>query len=225
MLSIEPIGVVHSPYQAKYDAPRQPDVDDRHAIATIELFAGRNYEQALADIEGFDRIWVLGWFHRATTWKPRVLVPRGRQKRGVFATRSPHRPNPISLTACTVQRVHGRFVEVASIDLLDQTPVLDLKPYVAYADAFPESRAGWLDDLPTTSYTVTIATGSTDHVPQDVVQHILRVLEHDPWPHPYRRIRQISDTVYEIAIRQWRATYTIESTSVAVHAITRLTDR
>lgn len=225
MFCVDPIGVVHSPYQAKYDAPRQPDVDDRRAVATIELFAHRNYEQALADVQGFDRLWVLGWFHRAATWKPRVRVPRGRVKRGLFATRSPHRPNPISLTACTLVGVEGRFITVSSIDLLDQTPVLDLKPYVPYADAFPESRSGWLDDLSDKTYHVHLPTDRSGDVPPAVIDHMVRVLQHDPWPHPYRRIRQVSDTHFEIAIRQWRAMFHIHEASVVVQSITCVPDR
>lgn len=77
------------------------------------------------------------------------MPPRGpRQKRGVLATRSPHRPNPIGLSALTLVAVEGSNLRVRGVDILDGTPILDIKPYVPYADAFPDSRAGWIDAIP-----------------------------------------------------------------------------
>ncbi len=94
----EIIGYVHSPYKERFGTPRQPPVteqtlDDRAQEATIELVAGRNFEQALKDLEGFEYIWVLAWLHLNEGWNPQVIPPRGpKVKRGLFATRAPHRP-------------------------------------------------------------------------------------------------------------------------------------
>lgn len=147
------IGHVRSPYKERFGTPRQPTVteqtlEDRALDATIELLPGRNFEQALSDLAGFDYIWVLTWLHLNENWKPTVIPPRGpKVRRGLFATRSPHRPNPIGLSALRLLRVEGRVLHVRGIDLLDGTPVLDIKPYVPYADAFPGARAGWLDEI------------------------------------------------------------------------------
>lgn len=221
-IAMEPIGIVHSPYQAKYDAPRQPGVDDRHHEATIELFANCNYEQALEDLSGFDRIWILAWFDQAHHWKPKVLVPRGRVKRGVFSTRSPHRPNPIALTCCELISIDGRSLRVRGIDLLDNTPVLDIKPYVPYADAFPDSRAGWLEELSTETYQVHVAPDvNPGLLPHELWLYVQRVLTHDPHPHPYRRTRILPDQSYELAIQEWRCRYQINDNDVTVLSLGR----
>ena len=98
-LTLSPIGVVRSPFTDRWRAPRQPGVDGPSAEGRIVLARGRGFEQALRDLDGIERIWVITWFHRNEGWKPMVLPPRGpRVKRGVFATRSPHRPNPLGLS-------------------------------------------------------------------------------------------------------------------------------
>lgn len=147
------IGHVRSPYTERFGTPRQPTVQqqtllDRAAEAAIELLPGHNFEQALQDLSGFEFIWVLTYLHLNRHWKPTVVPPRGpKVRRGLFATRSPHRPNPLGLSALKLLGVQGRVLRVLGIDLLDGTPVLDIKPYVPYADAFPQARAGWLDAL------------------------------------------------------------------------------
>src|SRR6476661_462960 len=104
---------------------------------------------ALADLEGMEHLWVLSWLHRGGTWAAQVMPPRGpRVRRGLFATRSPDRPNPIGLSAVRLIRVDGCNLHVNGIDLIDGTPILDIKPYVPYADAFPQAKAGWIDAVP-----------------------------------------------------------------------------
>ncbi|GIK52055.1 MAG: tRNA (N6-threonylcarbamoyladenosine(37)-N6)-methyltransferase TrmO [Planctomycetaceae bacterium] len=147
------IGHVHSPYKERFGTPRQPvvtaqTIEDRALDARIELLPGMNFEQALQDLAGFEYIWVLAWLHLNSGWNPQVVPPRGpKVKRGLFATRAPHRPNPIGLSALRLIRVEGRVLHVRGIDLLDGTPVLDIKPYVPYSDAFASARAGWLEGL------------------------------------------------------------------------------
>jgi tRNA-Thr(GGU) m(6)t(6)A37 methyltransferase TsaA len=142
--TFEPIGVVHSPYKEKREAPRQGVVE--HARGTIEIFPRTGMADALSDLEGFERIFVVFHFHEAEHFRPKVQPPRSTKRRGVFATRSPHRPNPIGITVARLFSVNGLVLEVGDIDLIEGTPVLDLKPYVPYADAFPSARAGWLDE-------------------------------------------------------------------------------
>mmetsp|Transcript_38246 Transcript_38246/g.61964 ORF Transcript_38246/g.61964 Transcript_38246/m.61964 type:complete len:300 (+) Transcript_38246:1716-2615(+) len=114
----------------------------------IHLVEGLNLEQALSGLEQFDYIWIVSYMHLNKGWKPMVTPTRGpRKKRGVFSTRSPHRPNQIALTAAKLVSVRGRVLTVHGIDLLDRTPVLDIKPYVPYCDSFPGAKAGWLDEL------------------------------------------------------------------------------
>src|SRR5262245_42053141 len=133
-LTLTPIGVVHSPFVERRQAPRQ-SAAARAVRGTIELFPGKGFEHELSDIESWSHVWVIFWFHLNEGWKPKVLPPRSRRRRGVFATRSPHRPNPIGLSVVKLEAVSGLTLEVSALDILDGTPVLDLKPYIPYADA------------------------------------------------------------------------------------------
>jgi tRNA-Thr(GGU) m(6)t(6)A37 methyltransferase TsaA len=146
---LSPIGWVRSPYQRRFGTPQQATAVDSDAEAVLEFDAARIPEAAFADLAGVERLWVLSLLHRGGTWAPTVRPPRGnRQRRGLFATRSPDRPNPIGLSAVRLVRVDGCRLHVRGVDLLDGTPILDVKPYVPYADAFPEAKAGWIDEIP-----------------------------------------------------------------------------
>ena len=139
--SIEPIGVLRCEPHAKGDLPRQSGLGFGPP-GRIELDRSIPLE-ALDDLAEFDRIWVITWLDRAEGWKPKVLPPRGDEKRGLFATRAPHRPQPIGLSCVRLIAIEGRTLAIDDHDLLDGTPILDLKPYLPYADAFPDAAAGW----------------------------------------------------------------------------------
>jgi tRNA (adenine37-N6)-methyltransferase len=146
--SLTPIGWVSSPYRRRFGTPQQASAIDSDGEAVLQLDAARVPEFSLRDLVGVERLWVLSWLHRSGTWGPLVRPPRGpRIKRSLFATRSPDRPNPLGLSAVRLLRIEGLDLHVRGIDLLDGTPILDIKPYVPYADAFPDSRAGWIDEL------------------------------------------------------------------------------
>ncbi|WP_224984264.1 tRNA (N6-threonylcarbamoyladenosine(37)-N6)-methyltransferase TrmO [Geomonas agri] len=146
-----PIGLLRSPYSRRIDAPHQSTVvagtqTGDVATATLELQDWLD-EKAIQDLGGFQRLWLIFAFHLSEGWKSNVKPPRGGPKRGVLATRSPHRPNSIGLSAVELVRVEGKTLHLRGVDLLDGTPILDIKPYVPYADAFPESKAGWIDEM------------------------------------------------------------------------------
>jgi tRNA-Thr(GGU) m(6)t(6)A37 methyltransferase TsaA len=146
-----PIGILRSPYARRIDAPHQGTVVEGTARgdvanATLEL-AGWLDGKVLQDLAGFERIWLIFAFHLSEGWASSVKPPRGGPKRGVLATRSPHRPNSIGLSAVELVSIEGRTLHLRGVDLLDGTPVLDIKPYIPYADAFPEARAGWIDEM------------------------------------------------------------------------------
>lgn len=229
-LTLTPIGYIRTPYQEKQHAPRQPGVDKQNVTGIIELLPDKNYDQALEYLAGFERIWIIFWFHKNTEWKPKVLPPRsGRTKRGVFATRSPHRPNPIGLSLCTLIDVKGRTIRVENPDLLDGTPVLDIKPYIPYAEAFPDSEIGWLaeaensDETPFSVEISTIAQEQADwlRVKHDIhlMERAVDILSFDPLPHSYRRIMKHDSGGYVIAIKSWRVLYIIEEKRVLINGI------
>jgi tRNA-Thr(GGU) m(6)t(6)A37 methyltransferase TsaA len=103
------------------------------------------YAAALGDIEGFERVWLVYWMDRAGAFQPRVVPYRDTREHGLFATRSPCRPNAIGMSVVRLVERVGRVLHVADVDILDGTPLLDIKPYVPEFDAHPSSKAGWLD--------------------------------------------------------------------------------
>ncbi len=154
-IAFEPIAFAHTPYTRRIDAPHQPTVvqgtETGDASEARIVFVDGFPDSAFSDLVGFERIWLLFVFHRSQGWTAQVKPPRGGRKRSVLATRSPHRPNAIGLSAVTLVGVEERCLRVRGMDLLDATPILDIKPYVPYADAFPGSAAGWIDALDASS--------------------------------------------------------------------------
>jgi tRNA-Thr(GGU) m(6)t(6)A37 methyltransferase TsaA len=141
---LRPIGVIRSPWAVARGTPVQP-VFARGARGQVRIDPA--YAEALADIEGFDRLWLIYWFDRAASYRPLVTPFLDDHPRGVLSTRSPARPVPIGLSAVRLLERHGCTLDVADLDVLDRTPLLDLKPYVPRFDAWA-GRAGWLDDAP-----------------------------------------------------------------------------
>uniref|UniRef100_A0A0G4I915 TsaA-like domain-containing protein n=1 Tax=Chromera velia CCMP2878 TaxID=1169474 RepID=A0A0G4I915_9ALVE len=153
-ICLRPVAVVRSPYKERFGTPRQPPVTEGTLggcaqNGTIQFLPHVHPELSLQDLEGFEYVWVISVLHLNQGWRPKVKVyPRGLSTRfGVFSTRAPHRPNPIGLSAVRVTEVNPKngTVGICGHDFLDGTPVLDVKPYVPYCDAFPEARSGWLE--------------------------------------------------------------------------------
>ena len=138
------IGRARTPWTRREDAPHQPSAAPE-AVGSIVIAAP--YRAALADLASFSRIWLLFAFDRSRGWAPTVKPPRGGPKRGVLATRAPNRPSPIGLTSVALSGVDlaTGTLQVRGIDLLDQTPILDIKPYIPMIDAWPDAGHGWLE--------------------------------------------------------------------------------
>ena len=153
----KPVGIIHSCFKEKFGIPRQPGLV-KSAIATLELLSPYNVEEALRGIEEFSHLWIVFAFHESVCEKfqPTVRPPRlgGNTRVGVFATRSNFRPNPIGLSVVELKAVHGTTLELGGGDFLDDTPVLDIKPYIPYADSIPGARGGFANDAPEPANTV-----------------------------------------------------------------------
>lgn len=223
---LEPIGFIRSPFSTKFAAPHQPATGTTETN-TIELLPGRNFEQAVQDLDGFERIWIIWWFHENTGWKPLVRPPRGAPvKRGVFATRSPHRPNPLGLTTVALKAVSGRYLTIGACDLLDGTPILDIKPYIPEIDAFPDAATGWLEELDTTArFTVVLAEKAAhqvawlnEHFGVDFITRAQSVLAIDPSPHRTRRITQRAGR-FQMGCGGWRLFFTVTGSTVSIEEI------
>jgi tRNA-Thr(GGU) m(6)t(6)A37 methyltransferase TsaA len=224
-LCLEPIGYVRSALGSKVEAARQPGAA-RGTPGRIELLPGRHFEHALEDLAGWDLIWVLFWFHLNPSWRPKVLPPRSATgRKGVFSTRSPHRPNPLGLSAVRLERIEGLTLYLRDIDMVDGTPVLDLKPYVPYTDAHPGAGSGWLEAGavdPVPAFHVEFEPLASEQV--DWVEtrtglalrkRIRATLALGPAPHPYRRIRREGNAL-RLAVKEWRVRFEVRGGHVRV---------
>ena len=151
----EPIGRIHSCFTEKFGIPRQPNLVPE-ACATLDIFPAFQMVEAFRELDEFSHVWIVFVFHRCygRPWKATVRPPRlgGNRRVGVFASRSGFRPNAIGQSVVTLRRIErekGRLrLHLGGVDLLDGTPVLDLKPYLPYADCIPDARAGYASDAP-----------------------------------------------------------------------------
>lgn len=215
--TFQPIAYIRNESQEFYQVPYQVGILPE-MTSVIEFESGQNFEAALSDLEGFDRIWVVFIFDKSITWKPKIQPPRGDKKVGVFASRSPHRPNPIGLSAVELVKIEGLKLYIRNHDFLDGTPVLDLKPYIPEVDCYPNSSNGWLSDIENTiCYDLEIL---------DEVQHKFDFLRDEcgydlfslaevnlrtnPLPRSNNRIKMVGDSLYTMAVKTWRLTYALE---------------
>ena len=141
-MDISPIGTIHSPFTRLAGMPIQP-VGASGVKGTVEIF--EDYAGGLQDLDGFSHIILLFLFHKSRGFQLRVLPFMDTSPRGVFATRAPRRPNPIGLSVVRLEKILGRVLHIDGVDILDGTPLLDIKPYVPDFDPRGEVRTGWLD--------------------------------------------------------------------------------
>ncbi len=241
---LTPIGFFRSESIHPYEAPRQATQDQSALEGVIELNSNfpirrpkvedfseadelhpflpklQSLEQGLADLDGFDRIWLIYRFHHNANWKPMVLPPRGPQiKRGVFATRAPYRPNAIGMSCVELVKIEGRKIYVRGFDLLDQTPIYDIKPYLAYADSHPEAALGWLEGLDESANQLRFspsAEGQLDWLEANGVSQlrgfIQAQLRFDPLDSQRKRVTSSAvEGMHEIAYRTWRVSFYFDS--------------
>ncbi len=221
----QPIGVFFAHEQYPYDAARQAAVAAENR-GRVCLEPNCNYEQALADLAGFSRIWLLYWFDRNGAWKPKVKPPRGARKVGVFASRAPYRPNPIGLSCVELVGVEGLTLQVRGHDLLDGTPILDIKPYLPYADSFPEARCGWVDEISVESFGVEIVPEARrqlgwleDRGAGCVRAFLLQQLEVHPTDSKRKRVCLLEPGLWQIAYRTWRARFCLDDKARCVRVL------
>lgn len=140
-MEIQAIGTIHSPWTQTGGMPIQPRYA-KDSEGTVEIF--RPFVPGLKDLDGFERVWLLYWFHQVRGSRIQVKPFKDNTERGLFATRAPCRPNPIGLSAVRLLGVEENTLRIADVDILDDTPLLDIKPYVPEFDQFDVHRIGWL---------------------------------------------------------------------------------
>lgn len=140
-LTIQPIGVIETPFREPAGTPIQPS---RAKGTTGRVHVHASFRDGLRDLEGFERIWLIYWLHKARAPSLLVIPFLDTEKRGVFATRAPARPSPIGISAVRLVNIRGTTLDIAEVDILDGTPLLDIKPYVPEFDCYAGSRVGWV---------------------------------------------------------------------------------
>lgn len=214
------IAVMHSDFPTKFGIPRQSGLAEALQSTIVFEPAYRNPE-ALRGIEGFSHLWILWQFSQAVRqdWSPTVRPPRlgGNTRMGVFATRSPFRPNAIGLSCVRLLSVEhtqdmGTVLHIGGADLMDGTPILDIKPYIPYCDAHPEAMGGFTQDAGDFILEVDFPENLKQRLPAEKQEAICQVLSHDPRP----SYQKDSDRVYGLSFAGFDIRFTVKDTVLTV---------
>lgn len=189
---LTPIAIIHTPFPEKFSVPRQPGLTPS-ALAQVELVGDYQHAQAIEGIEQFSHLWLTFEFHQHSSWQERVRPPRlgGNEQLGVFATRSPFRPNQLGLSVVELVAVETRpkvMLTVRGADLVDNTPIVDIKPYIPYVDSINDARAGFAQQKPEANLEVSFSKAAgtslikaSEHYPE-LKTLITEILRQDPRP-------------------------------------------
>ncbi len=198
--SFEPIGYVQSCYPERFGTPRQPGLTSQ-SWAVLRLRAELNLAGGLEGLAGFSHVWLIFVFHKNTNKRVHTKVHPPRlegDKIGVFASRSPHRPNPIGLSVVKLEKIQTNSIYLSGIDLIDGTPVLDIKPYIPQADCLIQATGGWTDRQPSNRRLEVVFSqecliqiqeleqSTHTEYPRDLKALIRETLELDPRPGFYK---------------------------------------
>ncbi|AZN37635.1 tRNA (N6-threonylcarbamoyladenosine(37)-N6)-methyltransferase TrmO [Iodobacter ciconiae] len=184
--TFQPIGYLATPFADKFGIPRQPRLAP-NALGTLKLLQPYDRAEAVRGLEDFSHVWLTFVFHQsAAGWKPTVRPPRlgGNTRIGVFASRSPFRPNPVGLSLVELIKIDtqsGVTLTFKGIDLVDGTPILDIKPYIPYAESIPDARSGFADSPPP-ELAVIFSPDITAHLKPELRELIKDILKQDPRP-------------------------------------------
>lgn len=214
------IAVMHSDFSTKFGIPRQSGLAEALQSTIVFEPAYRNPE-ALRGIEGFSHLWILWQFSQAVRqdWSPTVRPPRlgGNTRMGVFATRSPFRPNAIGLSCVRLLSVEqtqdmGTVLHIGGADLMDGTPILDIKPYIPYCDAHPEAMGGFTQDAGDYLLDVDFPESLKQRLPAEKQEAICQVLSHDPRP----SYQKDTDRVYGLSFAGHDIRFTVKDKVLTV---------
>lgn len=232
-MNFEPIGMMHSDLVYKQESPRQGNLVG-NGESFIELVSDQNFEQALEGLEEFERIWIIYKFHHNEHWKPKVNVPRKKEEKlGVFSTRSPYRPNPIGMSCVKLLKIEGRRIFVSESDLLDGSPILDIKPYVDYCDSFNTIYPDWLQQAEEDAYKLVVPEYIQKQF--DYLKKVAKLsfsqfsstqLKYEPLNIKKKRVkvletREDKSSLAEIAYRTWRIQFELDEEAKSI-VITRV---
>ena len=222
-MTLKAIGTFESAQIEPYQAGRQPD--ELGLFGKIKLNHGENFEQALQDLAGFSHLWIIFGFHQNNHWKPLVQAPRSNKKIGVFATRAPYRPNPIGLSLVELISVNGLTIEIGSNDLLNESPIYDIKPYHPEYDTAENAKIEWIEKSGFNQNTISIspfADSQLDFLERNNVKEIrsfiTRQLEYDPTNKDKKRVEQFPN-YFSLSYRTWRIDFTLAEEAIGILSI------
>ncbi|AEA78025.1 conserved hypothetical protein [Vibrio cholerae LMA3984-4] len=228
MYPIEPVAIIESPYQEKFAVPRQPRLVPS-ATARVKLLGECNCAESIRGIEQFSHVWLLFLFDQnlAAGWKPTVRPPRlgGNERVGVFASRATFRPNGIGMSAVELKGVSKEgdqyYLELGSVDLVNGTPIIDIKPYIPYSDSITDAQGGYAEQEPQ-RMAVTFSDAARQmlqaHPEGKIRQAVIReVLAQDPRP-AYKKHRA-DDKLYAVNLYDWNVKFTVNAEAIVVNAI------
>ncbi len=225
-VKMEAIAQIRSAFGTKFGVPRQAGLVPELRGEVVFHPPYRNPD-ALRGLEGFSHIWLIWEFSEAKRehWSPTVRPPRlgGNARMGVFATRSPFRPNPIGLSCVRLEGIRrdavlGPVLEISGADLMDGTPIFDIKPYLPYCDCHPEAAAGFTGQLEGLELQVDFPEALLSALPQALRPGLLGVLAHDPRP----QYQRDPDRVYGLDFSGWNIRFRVEDTLLQVLEVSRL---
>ena len=212
-VTMKPIAYVHTNLKEKFGAPRQSGVMKEYK-GTIVFEPEYRIQEAFKDLDTFSHIWLIWNFSKSgDTFSPTVRPPRlgGNKRVGVFASRSPFRPNAIGLSVVKLDSIeytknYGPVLHVCGIDMIDGTPVFDIKPYIPYSDSIPDAKGGFTKGLSNLSLKVNFPENLLSKIPEENRKEIMEILSHDPRP----QYQEDPDRVYGIKYLDYDITFTIE---------------
>ena len=222
-MTVRIIARVRSDFGSKFGIPRQSGLVDSLTARVVFEPEYRNPD-ALRGLEGFSHLWLIWQFSQCMGkgWTPTVRPPKlgGNRRMGVFATRSPFRPNAIGLSSVRLERIEtdpalGPVLHVCGADLMDGTPILDLKPYLPYTDSHPQARGGFARGAEEALLEVRFAKGALDAIPSDKRQSLLDVLAQDPRP----GYQHEPERVYGMRFAGWDVRFTVADGVLTVREV------
>ena len=227
MQPLKTIATIHTDFPSKFGIPRQGGLVEA-LKATVTFEPEYRDATALRGLEGYSHLWLIWLFSESGMdgFSPTVKPPRlgGNRRMGVFATRSPFRPNPLGLTCVKLEGIElsgpqGPLLRVAGADLMDGTPIFDIKPYIPYADCHPEATGGFTDGIRYERLDVDFPEALLDEIPPDKRQALIEVLAQDPRP-GYRHGE--ASRRYGVAFAGYDVRFTVEGNALTVVEVVKL---
>lgn len=226
MQKLKKIAQIHTDFPEKFGIPRQSGLV-KGAKGTIVFEPEYRSAEAFRGLEGYSHIWVLWEFSEAKRdhWSATVKPPRlgGKKRMGVFATRSPFRPNPIGMSVVKLEKILmdenlGPILQVSGVDMLDGTPVYDIKPYLPYADSYPEATSGFAGEVYEHVLEICFSENLLEKVPEDLRESLTEILEQDP------RTAFIEDEsrIWGVSYAGFNVRFTVEGNRLTVCEVEKL---